>query len=175
MKPCIKKFIKLVGIDLFILLIPLAIIMFTSGASYVKMYFNKDIYDKYASYYNVLVEIKDNYINGKLNKYISIKHKNNICYAENCGFAQEGEYKLASIQFYEIDGKAFVFKSCLLESNLCFYNISEDFINGVKERKQEEFLSDIRIYLILFLFYVLIAIIYSKIHQKKLTMEQEDE
>ena len=40
------------------------------------LYFNKDSYGEYKSYYNITVEIKDGRINGKLNKYIEIKNKN---------------------------------------------------------------------------------------------------
>ena len=49
------------------------ILTFISIVLYLNLYFNKDSYGEYKSYYNITVEIKDGRINGKLNKYIEIK------------------------------------------------------------------------------------------------------
>ena len=49
------------------------IYIFIQIALYLNLYFNKDSYGEYQSYYNIAVEIKDGRINGKLNKYIEIK------------------------------------------------------------------------------------------------------
>ena len=88
---------------------------------------NQDSYGEYKSYYNIAVEIKDGRINGKLNKYIDLKYKNNICYIENCGFPHEGEFRLSSIKFWVVGKAIYVFDSCIKEEEL---NRLENTIKG---------------------------------------------
>ena len=107
-----------------------ALIVFYSNLSS-----KQDRYGEYKSYYNIAVEIKDRRINGKLNKYIDLKYKNNICYIENCGFPHEGEFQLSSIQIWEKGRRKYIFKSCINEEKDCFYNITNEFIHTLKEEE----------------------------------------
>ena len=100
-------------------ILPFILIVFYSYLSS-----NQDSYGEYKSYYNIVVEIKDGRINGKLNKYIDLKYKNNICYIENCGFPHEGEFQLSSIQIWEKGRRKYIFKICIDEEKYCFYNIT---------------------------------------------------
>ena len=109
--------------------------IFIATAQYLNLYFNKDSYGEYKSYYNITVEIKDGRINGKLNKYIEIKNKNNMCYIENCGFPHEGEFQLSSIQIWEKGRRKYIFKSCINEEKDCFYNVTNEFIHTLKEEE----------------------------------------
>ena len=111
------------------------ILTFISIVLYLNLYFNKDSYGEYKSYYNITVEIKDGRINGKLNKYIEIKNKNNMCYIENCGFPHEGEFQLSSIKFWVVGKAIYVFESCINEEKDCFYNITNEFIHALKEEE----------------------------------------
>ena len=111
------------------------ILTFIQIALYLNLYFNKDSYGEYQSYYNIAVEIKDGRINGKLNKYIEIKNKNNMCYIENCGFPHEGEFRLSSIKFWMVGKVIYVFESCINEEKDCFYNITNEFIHALKEEE----------------------------------------
>lgn len=87
---------------------------------------------KYSSYQNVNVEVKEETMDGKLNQYISIRHRNKYCYVLYCGFPKEGLYHLSSIEFINIDGDDFILKSCLNKEE-CFYNISASFIEDKKK------------------------------------------
>ena len=107
-----------------------ALIVFYSNLSS-----KQDRYGEYKSYYNIAVEIKDRRINGKLNKYIDLKYKNNICYIENCGFPHEGEFQLSSIQIWEKGRRKYIFKICINEEKDCFYNITNEFIHTLKEEE----------------------------------------
>ena len=107
-----------------------ALIVFYSNLSS-----KQDRYGEYKSYYNIAVEIKDGRINGKLNKYIDLKYKNNICYIENCGFPHEGEFQLSSIQIWEKGRRKYIFKICINEEKDCFYNITNEFIHTLKEEE----------------------------------------
>ena len=118
--------------------------IFIATAQYLNLYFNKDSYGEYQSYYNITVEIKDGRINGKLNKYIEIKNKNNMCYIENCGFPHEGEFWLSSIKFWEVGKAIYVFESCINEEKDCFYNITNEFIHALKEEELNSLEDDIK-------------------------------
>ena len=113
----------------------LIILTFILIVFYSNLSSNKDSYGEYKSYYNIAVEIKDGRINGKLNKYIDLKYKNNICYIENCGFPHEGEFRLSSIQIWEKGRRKYIFKSCINEEKDCFYNITNEFIHTLKEEE----------------------------------------
>ena len=113
----------------------LTILTFILIVFYSNLSSNKDSYGEYKSYYNIAVEIKDGRINGKLNKYIDLKYKNNICYIENCGFPHEGEFRLSSIQIWEKGRRKYIFKSCINEEKDCFYNITNEFIHTLKEEE----------------------------------------
>ena len=78
-------------------------------------------------------------MNGKLNQFITIKqrHKNKYCYVPYCGFPKEGNYHLSHIEFIDIDGDVFILKSCLNKEE-CFYNISDSFIEKIKEDKFQD-------------------------------------
>ena len=116
-----------------------ALIVFYSNLSS-----KQDRYGEYKSYYNIAVEIKDGRINGKLNKYIEIKNKNNMCYIENCGFPHEGEFWLSSIKFWEVGKAIYVFESCINEEKDCFYNITNEFIHALKEEELNSLEDDIK-------------------------------
>ena len=119
------------------------------------LYFNKDSYGEYKSYYNITVEIKDGRINGKLNKYIEIKNKNNMCYIENCGFPHEGEFRLSSIKFWVVGKAIYVFESCINEEKDCFYNIPNESIYALKEEEMNTLEDVIKIFWgCLFLFFL---------------------
>ena len=113
----------------------LTILTFILIVFYSNLSSNKDSYGEYKSYYNIAVEIKDGRINGKLNKYIDLKNKNNICYIENCGFPHEGEFQLSSIQIWEKGRRKYIFKICINEEKDCFYNITNEFIHTLKEEE----------------------------------------
>ena len=116
-----------------------ALIVFYSNLSS-----KQDRYGEYKSYYNIAVEIKDRRINGKLNKYIDLKYKNNICYIENCGFPHEGEFQLSSIHIWEEGWRKYVFKICINEEKDCFYNITNEFIHALKEEELNSLEDDIK-------------------------------
>ena len=129
--------------------------IFIATAQYLNLYFNKDSYGEYKSYYNITVEIKDGRINGKLNKYIEIKNKNNMCYIENCGFPHEGEFRLSSIKFWVVGKAIYVFESCINEEKDCFYNITNEFIHTLKEQEMNNLEDVIKIlWGCLFLFFL---------------------
>ena len=112
-------------------------------------------YGEYKSYYNIVVEIKDGRINGKLNKYIEIKNKNNMCYIENCGFPHEGEFRLSSIKFWVVGKAIYVFESCINEEKDCFYNIPNESIYALKEQEMNNLEDVIKIlWGCLFLFFL---------------------
>ena len=113
----------------------LTILTFILIVFYSNLSSNKDSYGEYKSYYNIAVEIKDGRINGKLNKYIDLKYKNNICYIENCGFPHEGKFQLSSIKIWEKGRRKYIFKSCINEEKDCFYNITNEFIHTLKEEE----------------------------------------
>ena len=121
------------------------ILTFISIVLYLNLYFNKDSYGEYKSYYNITVEIKDGRINGKLNKYIEIKNKNNICYIENCGFPHEGEFRLSSIKFWEEGKTVYVFESCINDEKDCFYNITNESIYALKEEEMNNLENAVKI------------------------------
>ena len=129
--------------------------IFIATAQYLNLYFNKDSYGEYQSYYNIAVEIKDGRINGKLNKYIEIKNKNNICYIENCGFPHEGEFRLSSIKFWVVGKAIYVFESCINEEKDCFYNIPNESIYALKEEEMKNLEEVIKILLGCMLFFAL--------------------
>ena len=131
------------------------IYIFIQIALYLNLYFNKDSYGEYQSYYNIAVEIKDGRINGKLNKYIEIKNKNNICYIENCGFPHEGEFRLSSIKFWVVGKAIYVFESCINEEKDCFYNIPNESIYALKEEEMKNLEEVIKILLGCMLFFAL--------------------
>ena len=131
------------------------IYIFIQIALYLNLYFNKDSYGEYKSYYNITVEIKDGRINGKLNKYIEIKNKNNMCYIENCGFPHEGEFRLSSIKFWEEGKTVYVFESCINEEKDCFYNITNEFIHALKEEEMNSLEFDMKLSLGGVLFFAL--------------------
>ena len=96
--------------------------------------FKGDFSISYKSYYDISVNIESGNINGKLNNYITIKNINNKCYTINCGFPSEGSFYLSEINFIKINKKSFLLSSCLKDHNKeCAYNITEDFIEKVKE------------------------------------------
>ena len=131
------------------------ILTFISIVLYLNLYFNKDSYGEYKSYYNITVEIKDGRINGKLNKYIEIKNKNNMCYIENCGFPHEGEFRLSSIKFWVVGKAIYVFESCINEEKDCFYNIPNESIYALKEEEMNTLEDVIKIFWgCLFLFFL---------------------
>ena len=131
------------------------IYIFIQIALYLNLYFNKDSYGEYQSYYNIAVEIKDGRINGKLNKYIEIKNKNNICYIENCGFPHEGEFRLSSIKFWVVGKAIYVFESCINDEKDCFYNITNESIYALKEEEMKNLEEVIKILLGCMLFFAL--------------------
>ena len=131
------------------------IYIFIQIALYLNLYFNKDSYGEYQSYYNIAVEIKDGRINGKLNKYIEIKNKNNICYIENCGFPHEGEFRLSSIKFWVVGKAIYVFESCINDEKDCFYNIPNESIYALKEEEMKNLEEVIKILLGCMLFFAL--------------------
>ena len=127
-----------------------ALIVFYSNLSS-----KQDRYGEYKSYYNIAVEIKDGRINGKLNKYIDLKYKNNICYIENCGFPHEGEFWLSSIKFWEVGKAIYVFESCINEEKDCFYNITNESIYALKEEEMNTLEDAVKIFWgCLFLFFL---------------------
>ena len=133
---CMKRFIKkLKRSPVFYLdVMTFTILTFALIVFYSNLSSKQDRYGEYKSYYNIAVEIKDGRINGKLNKYIDLKYKNNICYIENCGFPHEGEFQLSSIQIWE-GWRKYVFKICINEEKDCFYNITNEFIHTLKEEE----------------------------------------
>ena len=142
------------------------ILTFISIVLYLNLYFNKDSYGEYKSYYNITVEIKDGRINGKLNKYIEIKNKNNMCYIENCGFPHEGEFRLSSIKFWEVGKAIYVFESCINEEKDCFYNITNEFIHTLKEEELNNLENTIKGSLSGVLFLFLFEWLYTKYIRK---------
>ena len=92
---------------------------------------------KYSSYQNVNVEVKEATMEGKLNQHISIRHRNKYCYVLYCGFPKEGFYHLSDIEFIDIDGDVFIFKSSLSKGE-SLYNISDKFIGNIKDDKLQE-------------------------------------
>ena len=129
--------------------------IFIATAQYLNLYFNKDSYGEYKSYYNITVEINDGRINGKWNKYIEIKNKNNMCYIENCGFPHEGEFRLSSIKFWVVGKAIYVFESCINEEKDCFYNIPNESIYALKEQEMNNLEDVIKIlWGCLFLFFL---------------------
>ena len=142
------------------------ILTFISIVLYLNLYFNKDSYGEYKSYYNIAVEIKDGRINGKLNKYIEIKNKNNMCYIENCGFPHEGEFRLSSIKFWVVGKAIYVFESCINEEKDCFYNITNEFIHTLKEEELNSLENTIKGSLVGVLFLFLCEWLYIKYTRK---------
>ena len=140
--------------------------IFISIVLYLNLYFNKDSYGEYKSYYNITVEIKDGRINGKLNKYIEIKNKNNMCYIENCGFPHEGEFQLSSIQIWEKGRRKYIFKSCINEEKDCFYNVTNEFIHTLKEEELNRLENTIKGSLSGVLFLFLFEWLYTKYIRK---------
>ena len=144
----------------------LIILTFILIVFYSNLSSNKDSYGEYKSYYNIAVEIKDGRINGKLNKYIEIKNKNNICYIENCGFPHEGEFRLSSIKFWEVGKAIYVFESCINEEKDCFYNITNEFIHTLKEEELNSLENTIKGSLVGVLFLFLCEWLYIKYTRK---------
>ena len=140
--------------------------IFISIVLYLNLYFNKDSYGEYKSYYNITVEIKDGRINGKLNKYIEIKNKNNMCYIENCGFPHEGEFQLSSIQIWEKGRRKYIFKICINEEKDCFYNVTNEFIHTLKEEELNSLENTIKGSLVGVLFLFLCEWLYIKYTRK---------
>ena len=136
------------------------------------LYFNKDSYGEYKSYYNITVEIKDGRINGKLNKYIEIKNKNNMCYIENCGFPHEGEFQLSSIKFWEEGKTVYVFESCINEEKDCFYNITNESIYALKEEEMNSLEFDMKLSLGGVLFFALCEWLHIKYIRKICIMRE---
>lgn len=148
------------------------IYIFIQIALYLNLYFNKDSYGEYQSYYNIAVEIKDGRINGKLNKYIEIKNKNNICYIENCGFPHEGEFRLSSIKFWVVGKAIYVFESCINEEKDCFYNITNEFIHALKEEEMHSLEFDMKLSLGGVLFFALCEWLHIKYIRKICIMRE---
>ena len=138
-----------------------ALIVFYSNLSS-----KQDRYGEYKSYYNIAVEIKDGRINGKLNKYIDLKYKNNICYIENCEFPHEGEFRLSSIHIWEESWRKYVFKICINEEKDCFYNITNEFIHTLKEEELNSLENTIKGSLVGVLFLFLCEWLYTKYTRK---------
>ena len=144
----------------------LIILTFILIVFYSNLSSNKDSYGEYKSYYNIAVEIKDGRINGKLNKYIEIKNKNNMCYIENCGFPHEGEFRLSSIKFWVVGKAIYVFESCINEEKDCFYNITNEFIHALKEEELNSLENTIKGSLVGVLFLFLCEWLYIKYTRK---------
>ena len=142
-------------------ILPFILIVFYSYLSS-----NQDSYGEYKSYYNIAVEIKDGRINGKLNKYIDLKYKNNICYIENCGFPHEGEFQLSSIQIWEKGRRKYIFKSCINEEKDCFYNVTNEFIHTLKEEELNSLENSIKSSWVGVLFLFLFEWLYTKYIRK---------
>ncbi|GJH43439.1 hypothetical protein K7G90_001756 [Pasteurella canis] len=106
---------------------------------------------KYASYYDLTVEIKDNRVYGKLNQYIEVKHRNNHCYTAHCGFPNEGHYTLSELQFITVNGEDFIKKMCV-KNSACYQNLFDEHIEAYV-KKQRHYLIDEygRIFWLLFL------------------------
>ena len=148
------------------------IYIFIQIALYLNLYFNKDSYGEYQSYYNIAVEIKDGRINGKLNKYIEIKNKNNICYIENCGFPHEGEFRLSSIKFWVVGKAIYVFESCINDEKDCFYNITNESIYALKEQEMNSLEFDMKLSLGGVLFFALYEWLHIKYIRKICIMRE---
>ena len=119
------------------------IIIFSPFAFYFTFLYFSALYSgiptEYSSYQNVQVQVQETTMNGKLNQVITIKqrHKTKYCYVPYCGFPKEGNYHLSHIEFIDIDGDVFILKSCLNKEE-CFYNISDSFIEKIKEDKFQD-------------------------------------
>lgn len=92
---------------------------------------------EYKVYNNISVKVSDKEINGNLNQYISTKNISNVCYTLMCGFPYEGEFELAEIKFIKIENKSFLLSSCINQQT-CFYNITDKFINQIKNNLKEK-------------------------------------
>lgn len=86
---------------------------------------------KYTKYENISLTVNRDYVEGKFNKHISIKDKNNRCYIEYCGFPKAGKYHIKEMTFIEIDGTPFLLRNCL-NNKKCFYNLYNSQIEKMK-------------------------------------------
>lgn len=163
----IRKLYKILDPSFCVTVVIIAIFTFFLSMSYLKLNYGRNTYEKYTSYHNISIEIKEGEMSGKLNKYISIKNNNNICYAKNCGFPKEGVYQLSSVHFYEIDKEVYIFKSCINGDEYCFYNITDDLIHYLKERKSEHLKYNIKIGMVSSLSFLLIGLYLTRIHSKE--------
>ncbi len=163
----VKKLYKILDPSFCVAVVIIAVFTFVLIMSYLKLNYGRGTYEKYTSYHNISVEIKGGEMIGKLNKYISIKNKNNICYVKNCGFPREGVYQLSSVHFYEIDKEVYIFKSCVNGDEYCFHNITDDLIYSLKERKSEYLKYNIKIGMISLLSFLVIGLYLTRIHSKE--------
>ena len=131
-----KKYFRKIAWDYWAMIIIFSLFAFYFTFLYVKALYS-GVPTEYSSYQNVNVEVKEATMEGKLNQHISIRHRNKYCYVLYCGFPKEGFYHLSDIEFIDIDGDVFIFKSCLSKGE-CFYNISDYFIGNIKDDKLQE-------------------------------------
>lgn len=109
---------------------------------------------KYTKYENISLTVNREYVEGRFNKYISIKDKNNRCYIEYCGFPKAGKYHIKEMTFIEIDGTPFILRNCL-NNTKCFYNLYNSQIEKMKndnsfQRKGMVFLMILAILVLLY-------------------------
>ncbi|MGV6988399.1 hypothetical protein ACWA5Z_05305 [Testudinibacter sp. P80/BLE/0925] len=82
-------------------------------------------------YFDISATVSKQEINGKLNNHLTLRRVSNKCYKPYCGLPKEGEYKLSKIAFININGMSYIHFICI-NSDVCFYNISESFIQMKK-------------------------------------------
>ncbi|MDU8925273.1 hypothetical protein RYD26_10205 [Pasteurellaceae bacterium LIM206] len=143
MKNFLKKINSKLVIDFKLGIVVSLVVTIYLFFNYISLLKNDKIINDYTVHHNITVHVEGNYINGKLNKYLTIKakYKNTMCYEKYCGLPGIGEYTLSSIKFIKLYGDWYIQESCT-KSN-CFYNIDKGFIKILRENKLKQLKNDI--------------------------------
>ncbi|MGC7590894.1 hypothetical protein ACPWUF_10515 [Bisgaard Taxon 46] len=148
--------------------VELAVFIFVSLLDGYFIFFN-DANIKYSSYHNINVEIRQHRVYGKLNKYLTVKQRNNQCYQEQCGLPSEGHYMLDELQFITLNGEDYIKKMCVRNSS-CYQNLFdeqiESYLIASRQQKIDEIIHMLWLFIILnSLFYPLM--LYAVERQRK--------
>ncbi|MGC7561098.1 hypothetical protein [Pasteurella sp. PK-2025] len=152
----------------------LATVIFFSLIDGYFVFFN-DANIKYASYHHITVEIRQQRVYGKLNKYITVKQRNHHCYQAHCGLPAEGEYQLDELQFITLNGKDYIKKMCV-KNSVCYQNLFDEqveyYLTALRAQKIAQLWELIWILIVCnVLFYPLMLYTFER-HQQEAKMQE---